>query len=639
MNSDKIPDQQDTASEQAELDKRVDEALQPDAKPGETVQPSTNSLAPEKQEQAADIENEDTSKAVDEIASKDADELLATEDAEAQAAAPIEQNWKTRLKAVLKNKRTWVIAGVIIILVFAVPLTRYKVLGLVWKKTVTITVVDSKNKTPVSNASVRLGSGTAKTDANGKARLKSPVGSNKLIVEKQYYTKYESKGFVGLKSTKITAVSLKATGRQVPVTVLNKITGKPVAGAEIKILGTTAKTNAKGLATIVLPTTSETGEGEVALKGYNTAEATFVVTDKAVPENTIGMTPEGQIYFLSNLDGTIDVVKSNLDGSGRKTVLKGTGREDANTTSLLASRDWRYLVLKAKRNTANASLFLIDTSSDKITEFDSGAASFTLIGWSGHYFLYDVVRDATPYWQTGKEVIKSYNAEGGQLNQIDQAQGEGSATAYAYQIFSNFYIVNGAVVYNTQWYTYSTSGSYDVNGKNSTVRSVQANGQGKRDHQNWPTSTTGYIQAALYEPQEVYYSVYNNSDNKTTYYEFANGTVNSANLDQSSFDKVYPTFLLSPDSKQTFWTELRDGKNTLFVGDANAGNKKQVASLSEYSPYGWFSDAYTLVSKNSSELYIMPAEGLAKGKAPLKITDYYKPAQSYVGYGYGYGGL
>jgi hypothetical protein len=61
--------------------------------------------------------------------------------------------------------------------------------------------------------------------------------------------------------------------------------------------------------------------------------------------------------------------------------------------------------------------------------------------------------------------------------------------------------------------------------------------------------------------------------------------------------------------------------------------------LSDYSPYGWFSDSYTLVSKNASELYIMPTSGPAKSRQPLKITDYYKPAQTYVGYGYGYGGL
>jgi hypothetical protein len=46
-----------------------------------------------------------------------------------------------------------------------------------------------------------------------------------------------------------------------------------------------------------------------------------------------------------------------------------------------------------------------------------------------------------------------------------------------------------------------------------------------------------------------------------------------------------------------------------------------------------------LVSRGGSELYIIPATGLPAGKQPLKVTDYYKPAESLTGYGYGYGGL
>jgi hypothetical protein len=107
-------------------------------------------------------------------------------------------------------------------------------------------------------------------------------------------------------------------------------------------------------------------------------------------------------------------------------------------------------------------------------------------------------------------------------------------------------------------------------------------------------------------------------------------------LSQDQFwSTPYPTYLLSPSSNQTFWTDQRDGKNTLFVGDNDAKNQKTIASLSGYNIYGWFTDNYLLVSKSSSELYVMPVAG----GTPLKITDYYKPAINYQGYGGGYGGL
>ncbi|HEX5447612.1 MAG TPA: hypothetical protein VFW90_00160, partial [Candidatus Saccharimonadales bacterium] len=93
---------------------------------------------------------------------------------------------------------------------------------------------------------------------------------------------------------------------------------------------------------------------------------------------------------------------------------------------------------------------------------------------------------------------------------------------------------------------------------------------------------------------------------------------------------------LSPSGGQTFWSEQRDGKNTLFLGDGNAQNGKTIANLSDYSPYGWYTNNYLLVSKNSSELYVMAKSG---SSSPVKISDYHKPQQTFYGYGGGYGGL
>src|SRR5207253_10178174 len=97
---------------------------------------------------------------------------------------------------------------------------------------------------------------------------------------------------------------------------------------------------------------------------------------------------------------------------------------------------------------------------------------------------------------------------------------------YAYQSFYNFYIVNGAVVYNTQWSTYAADGTaYDTAGKTDMIRAVQPSGQNKKDYQSFTTGSIGYIQAALYEPGAVYYAVYGNADGKTTYYTYEDQTV------------------------------------------------------------------------------------------------------------------
>ncbi|HEX7633342.1 MAG TPA: hypothetical protein VF401_03380 [Candidatus Saccharimonadales bacterium] len=582
-----------------------------------------------------DFENPATDKAVDDIMSTESDTVLAAEDAANKQPQFTKSDWKTKLKALFKQKRTWAVIVVLILVVFGVPQVRYKLLGLVIKKQVSVSVLDSKTNTPVSSAVVTLDGKAAKTDANGKATIKAAVGDKKLVVSKQYFTTKTGKVFVGLKAPAPQKVSLVATGRQVPITVVNSISGKPLANAEIKVLDTTAKTNNKGKAIVVLPTKADQDKATVQLSGFNQAQVTVKVTSEVVAANTFKLTPSGHVYFLSNLNGTIDVVKTNLDGTGRQTVVTGTGKESANDTNLLATRDWRYLVLESKRD-ARTALYLIDTSNDKMTQFDSSNATFTLVGWTGHNFVYDLVSNTVPETQSNHELLKSYDAENAQLNQLDQNQAEGTPDSYAYQSFGNFYILDNTVVYATRWNTYSSTGSgYDLSSKSNTIRGVQPGRQNKKDYQSFAAAGTGYIQSALYEPQAVHFGVYSYKDNSTTYYNFENQSVSTVSLESSDLTKPYPTYLVSPASNQTFWTELRDGKNTLFTGDINAGSRKQVASLSDYSPYGWFTDNYVLVSKDSSELYIMPVGG----GQPLKISDYYKPSQDLKGYGYGYGGL
>lgn len=593
--------------------------------------------------EAEPLDDGATEKAVDEIVATESDALLAAEDAardQANKTSNKTVGHKFSLRRLFKSKWSWLLLVVVLTGVLAYPSTRYKVLGVVLKEPLKLTVMDSKTNTPVSNATVTFEGKTAKTDAGGKVVLQVPPGGGTLVVTKQYYKTWTQPQTIGLGTRGVT-IQLVATGRQVPITVRNRITGKPLSNAEISILDTTAKTNQQGLATIVLPTSSASDNATINLSGYNSAHATIAVTSSIVDSNTLYLTPAGHVYFLSNLSGTLDVVKAYLDGTGRQTVFKGTGKEDPNTTSLLASRDWRYLVLKAQRDGTTPALYLIDTNGDKVTQFDNGNADFTLIGWYNHYFMYDVAHNAVPAWQGGHETLKSYNAENGQPQLLDQSQAEGNASSYAYQGFYNFYTLNDLLVYNTQWYTYNANGTgYDLSGKSDTIRAVQPNGQAKKDYQSITASGLGYIQAALFEPQGIYYAAFNYSTNAPVYYKFENGSATAIGaLDQTVFNQAYPTYLVSPSGSQTFWSEVRDGQNSLFVGNPPGNNQQQIASLNDYAPYGWYTDNYLLVSKNSSELYIMPVTGLSGTQQPLKITDYFKPTQTYNGYGYGYGGL
>ena len=121
---------------------------------------------------------------------------------------------------------------------------------------------------------------------------------------------------------------------------------------------------------------------------------------------------------------------------------------------------------------------------------------------------------------------------------------------------------------------------------------------------------------------------------KTNFYIYKNQIVEAANIDQAKFDTTLSYVFIIPGGNQTFWTELRDSRKTAYLRAMLMLVQKQIASTSDYSPYGWHSDNYTLISKNDSELFIMSPKTPGK---QLKITDFYKPAQTYPGYGYRYG--
>jgi hypothetical protein len=570
------------------------------------------------------LDDNKTNEAVDDIVAHEGDAVLAAEDAINQARQVSEPTKEHHIRKLLHNKKVWAVTVCILVVIFGVPVSRYKLLGLVFKKTVTISVIDSTTNSPVSDASIHLGGKTADTDVAGSVKLRVPVGSKNLTISKNYYASQSTYFFAGFGRSPTVPIKLVATGRQVPITVLNLITGKPVSGVTVTALKTSAKTDSKGQATLVLPTSSVSDLTTISGQDYNNFHGTVQVTNNTVVANTFKITPVGQVYFLSNLSGMVDVVKTNLDGSGRQIVLAGTGKEVANQTSLLATQDWKYLVLEASRESSQPALYDINTATDNVVEFDSGSATFTPIGWYGHNFIYSVSHSNDNAWQSGQEVIKSYNAETGQLNQLDSNQAEGDSASYATQSFYDFTLTNGLLLYTTQWSSYSNTGNYDLSGKNNTIRGIQLATGTKKDYQNFDATATGYIQSALIKPGVIDYGVYTNQTNSTAYYQYTDTSVQPISGDMSIFNQTYPTYFFSPGNSQTFWAEPRDGKNSLFIGDAGGGSPTQIASLSDYQPYGWYG-SYVLVSKSANELYVLPTTALNNTQQPVKLSDYFQP--------------
>jgi len=546
-----------------------------------------------------------------------------------------------RLKHWCGRHKIWatIIAIIVLLSVLAaVPYTRYKLAGLTWRQTATIEVLDSQTHKPITSAAVILDGKVAHTNSSGIAYVKAHVGSHTLVVNKAYYHQNSQSVLVSIMRPKTAdVVYLQATGRQVPISIVNAMTGKPVPNITIKAVNTEAITDKNGQATVVLPANQSNVAATLTGTGFNTKAAHISVTTAAVNANTLQVTPSGKIYFLSNRSGNIDVVKTDLDGNNRQTVLAGTGKEDPNNTLLLASRDWKFMALLSKRDGGNnAKLFLINTQNDAVTTMDEGNANFNPIGWADHNFVYTVNRIGYNNWQPNAASIKSYDADSAKINSLANTNATGSSNADAeYEaIFPDTVkLVNNMVVYSKNWYGYS--GYLSVDGKVNTLATINADGTGANTLKTADASKFYFTNLVQSSPNEVYATQQDQANTNSQYFEIdSDGTIKQTQDTQYSAQS-YPTYLVSTSSKQTLWAAVRDGKNTLFVGDSDGQNGKAVLNATDQTIYGWFTDNYVLSAKSGSELYIMSANGGQQ----IKITDYYKPTYNFRGYGGGYGGI
>ena len=518
------------------------------------------------------------------------------------------------------HKKYSIPATVLIVLAIlgAVPFTRYHAAGLVLKKDFTIQVTDSVTNTPVSGATVSTGAISATADGSGKVTLRSVrVGPHTFSISKKYYKDGSISAVVPILRQKTTpSILFVATGRQVKIKVTNLISGKVLGAVEIQVAGTTAKTASDGTAIAVLPADTSTQKATLSLDGYNVASVTVKISNKDVAENDFKLTPAGKIYFLSKRTGSLDVMKANLDGSKAETVVAGTGNEEQGNTFLQQSPDGKYVALVAKRTTTDPTpqLYVLATADDKLLQADSGNAVFNMTGWVGDSLVYTVARQDLPAWQQGLNKLKSYDATNGKNTLLDQSAGS-DASSGVNENYQTVMISGNNVIYGKTW-SY-TADATNLTGKHASLQIIGIDGQNHQPITTYPA--TDIVQFIPRSPVALYISDETADLATTTYFDYtAGGTPKQVSLSGNQLYASSYFYFFSASGSQTFWSEPRDGKYALVLGDSNGASPKTIANLSDYSAYGWYTDNYLLVTKSASELYIMDTHG----DPAIKVTDF-----------------
>lgn len=503
------------------------------------------------------------------------------------------------------------------LIIAAIPWARYKSAGAVYKKDFSLTFKDSKANAPVSGVTVTAGNMVGVSDAEGKVTFDSlSVGPHKIKASKKYYQDKELDVLVPIFGrSEAVNVSLVATGRQAKIVITNIISGKALGDVEIEVADSEALTDKNGGATVVLPAGSPSQKATLALDGYNPAEVEIKVDASKIVENKFTLTPKGSIYFMSKRTGKLDVMKVNLDGTEAKVAVAGTGAEKDDSTKLIQSPDGKYAALVTRRNSIDPSpqLYVISASDDKLLMADSGNANFTLLGWAGDRLVYIASHNDLTEAQAGKYKLKSYDASSGKITSLAQSDESDLALGVSHK-FDFVRLSGGTVVFARTWYGAEPS----LAGKVDSLHSISVNGQ---NHRQVITSDAAAIYTSYSQRSPVAFYIRQRAvaSGQEAFQDFTvGGTAKQANISPTQmYEKDYGYFF-SPSGRQTVWSEERDGQMAFLVGDATGSGAKVIATLDEYIAESWFSEDYLLLSKKSSELYIMAA----RGDKPLKITNY-----------------
>jgi hypothetical protein len=575
-------------------------------------------------------------KAIDDIQHTDSDTEL-------DAAFAVQNTSEKRsLKQKYLDHKKWTIPltilVLILIIVFSLPSSRYKIIGLFVSHTYTVTFQDSATSSAVSSATVHLDGATTTTDSSGKAMFTHiKPGSHQLSVTKQYYKTYSASVFVGISSPKPVSNRLVATGRQVLIHITNAITGKPLNDVDINSLGTSGRTNSSGDAHIVLPADKASASAKLnaGAGGFNEKTVTIQILNAKANSNNFQLVPAGHIYFLSNRSGKVDVVSTNYDGSNRQTLLAGTGFEDANNSQIYISPDQKYIALFTKRNNANngAGLYILNTDTSKLSKVEESAnVNITQIGWSGTYFVYSLYNYSTPQYQTGVSALKSYNAALDSMATLDQSQGEGDLTGNSYQVFSVATLIDGNVVYGTSWET-NQPGRLDT--KSDTINSIQLNGTNKKTLRSLTIPTgASYIALAqvLVAPEVSYFEMPSSNNDPSSgaiFFKYTKGGLTQTNnFTYANFtdQNVANGFItLSPSGSASLFQDSVDGHLVVSTGDSSGSNKQKIIELpSDGDVKGWLDNDYILIAQSNNQLYVIPASTSSSTK-PMFVSDFLVP--------------
>ncbi len=514
-----------------------------------------------------------------------------------------------------KGKTIAIGVGLLVLVTGVIAATglRYPVVGLVYKNSADIKVIDSVTKQPLSNAAVSLAGQSTTTDNHGTAEFNGlKLGKSTLTISKKAYKTSTQQVLVPIGRPKFEPVSLVSAGINISFEVTDKISGKKLDDATVEAGDSQAVSKGGQLRLALLPGGDLRVKAKLAKEGYHDATVDIEVKDTAKPYK-VALVPSGNVYFLSNRSGRIDMYSSRLDGTESQVVLAGTGKEDEQTgilpsieqpdlVAIVSSREGR----RDKYGNPIQDLFIFNGDTKKLTKVEDGFEFGNYRTWVKDYLVYQ-----KPNAQSCNS-IKAYYVAGARGSTV--AAGSGAVCPTINTVYDDVVL-------------YSVSGT---NSDSDGLYAIKADGAGKRRMSETPASQVS--RKAKETIQLVYYN--HNLPKPQVWQNLNLGNLVVSKLDSGPSTISNRAYNESLNEKLAVFVDERDGRSELYVTDHDGDNERRLTNLGSVNQFvQWYSNKYIVFSSTKSgenALYVVSVDG----GQPQKVSDFYRGNSRAYGGGY-----
>lgn len=602
-----VPPKEET-SESVVPEKPVEPVTTPE--PAEKIEPAEPLLEDESVPAPADelgLEEQSTSKAVDDIVAQEADELLAAHDGKIAAAAapePVAKPRKGFFKRFFgawwhsKPARNFTI--LLVLLGFgaaaAYPASRYYVLNAAGvRASSSVTVLDLTNNQPLKNATFSIGDVSAKTDGEGRAEVTGlRLGPSSMKINKPAFADVSQPVTIGWGSNPLGEFKVKATGVQYKFNLTDFVTKEKIAKAEASSGQADARSDDKGELVLTIPRT-ELEEMEVNITAENYRNETIKLPTNKTETTDLQMVPSKKHVFVTKRSGKFDVYKIDVDGKNEERVLAGTGseRSEAMALSVHPTRDVAALV-SSRENAQNKDGFNLSTLtlinlSDNQPLKAAQSERIQLIDWIGNKLVYVKIGEGESAASPNRHRLIAYDID-------SKTERELASTNY----FNDVISVNGAIYYSpAQYQVNGQVGLYKINAEGNNRKMIY-------EKEVWNLFRTSYDKLSVSMGQD-WFELNLANDNLTK----------AGGAPPVLKSRVYYD---SPDAAASLWVDDRDGKGVLLSYGKDSKEDKVLQTLSGLkNPLRWLDSKHFIFRVSTSQETADYVAGLSG--EPIKVRD------------------